>query len=123
MTAFSLLAMYLSVSCGSITGAQLRCLQTPIVRVALHPVPCARRSAYLPIVPKYEVFGEESPDHAIVVEADSEAAALDQVARTLGHASHAALIADGGPPLHVELNEDGFVRRPGDIYGLMPQGH
>ena len=72
-------------------------------------------------MPKYEVFGEESPDHAIVVEADSEAAALDQVARTLGHASHAALIVDGGPPLVAQLNEDGFVRRPGDIYGLMPQ--
>ena len=73
-------------------------------------------------MPKYEVFGEESPDHAIVVEADSEAAALDQIARTLGLASHAALIADGGLPLIAELNEDGFVRRPGDIYGLMPQG-
>ena len=73
-------------------------------------------------MPKYEVFGEESPDHAIAVEAASEAAALDQVARALGHADHASLIADGGPPLIAELNEDGFVRRPGDIYVLMPQG-
>ncbi len=73
-------------------------------------------------MPKYEVFGEESPDHAIVVEAVSEAAALDRMARALGHASHASLIADGGSPLVAELNEDGFVRRPGDIYGLMSQG-
>lgn len=65
-------------------------------------------------MPKYEVFGEELPDHAIVVEATSEVTALDQVAPALGHADHASLIA--------ELNEDGFVRRPGDIYGLMPQG-
>ena len=72
-------------------------------------------------MPKYEVFGEASPDHAILVEAASEAAALDQVARALGHADHASLIANGDPPLLAELNEDGFVRRPGDIYGLMPQ--
>jgi hypothetical protein len=72
-------------------------------------------------MPKYEVFGEHAPDHAILVEAASEAAALDQVARGLGHVDHASLILDGGGALIAELCQDGFVRRPGDIYGLMAQ--
>ena len=72
-------------------------------------------------MPKYEVFGEHAPDHAILVEAASEAAALDQVARRLGHADHASLILSRGGALIAELCEDGFVRRPGDIYGLIPQ--
>ena len=72
-------------------------------------------------MPRYEVFGEHTSDHAIVVEALSEAAALDQVARRLGHVDHASMILDGGGALIAELCQDGFVRRPGDIYGLMAQ--
>jgi hypothetical protein len=72
-------------------------------------------------MPRYEVFGEHTSDHAIVVEAASEAAALDQVARRLGHVDHASMILDGRGALIAELCQDGFVRRPGDIYGLKAQ--
>lgn len=73
-------------------------------------------------MPRYEVFGELTSDHAIIVEAASEAAAFDQVARRLGLVDYASMILDGGGALIAELCQDGFARRPGDIYGLMPQG-
>lgn len=72
-------------------------------------------------MPKFEVYVESIPDHSILVDAITEDAARDQVARSCDFDSYVHWLADGNGILVVEPSEDGFKRRPGDIYELMPR--
>ncbi len=73
-------------------------------------------------MPTYDAFDEARRDHSILVGATLEVAALDHGARAFGRDDHGSVNADGGPMLIAEVDNESFVRRPGDIDGLMQQG-